>query len=163
MKGGVLHSPWYTIWVFQCNVFSSHLATWNLKLLMSFIDFKFYTEGIWEYFLSSHQVILRTWPSIGCLSSFIRNLIHVKMDILHCTILFGGLMICEKNTILLHNKGDDSILANIYTNLPSDQKCTQRQGLPVHSIGVEMSSDFTEAFDGGSSYFIMLRVFGILY
>lgn len=23
---------------------------------MSFIDFKFYAEGIWEYFLSSHQV-----------------------------------------------------------------------------------------------------------
>lgn len=78
-------------------------------------------------------------------------------------ILFGVLMIYEKNTILLDNKGD-SILVNIYTNLlPSDQKCTQRKGLPVHSIGMEMSSGFTEAFDGGSSHFIMLKAFEILY
>lgn len=78
-------------------------------------------------------------------------------------ILYGGLMIYEKNTILLDNKGD-STLVNIYTNLlPSVQKCTQKKGLPVHSIGVEMSSEFTEAFDGGSSHFIMLRVFEILF
>lgn len=85
------------------------------------------------------------------------------MGILHCTILFGGLMIYEKNTIHLENKGD-SILINIFTNLlPSNQKCIQRKGLPIHSIGMEMPSNFTKAFDDESSHFIMLRVFEILY